>query len=86
VGPARLACRHGLSYSHLSVGIASALAYDEPEDREARALQKTIATEGIEKVLTVDCGLLPHEALARTVKEKWRHLVTTNGGAAADQR
>jgi mannitol-1-phosphate 5-dehydrogenase len=82
VGPARLACRHGLPYNHLSVGIAAALAYDEPEDQEARALQQTIETEGIEKVLTVDCGLLPHEALARAVKEQWRYLVTAYGEAA----
>jgi len=25
--------------------------------------------------LTVDCGLLPHEPLARAVKEQWRCLV-----------
>jgi mannitol-1-phosphate 5-dehydrogenase len=80
VGPARLACRHGLPYSHLSVGIAAALAYDEPEDLEARALQQTIRLEGIEQVLTVDCGLLPHEPLARAVKEQWRHFMKSRSG------
>jgi mannitol-1-phosphate 5-dehydrogenase len=81
VGPARLAGRHGLPYSYLSAGIAAALAYDEPEDVEARALQHTIKLEGIEKVLTVDCGLLPHEPLARAVKEQWcQFMKSTNGG------
>jgi mannitol-1-phosphate 5-dehydrogenase len=76
VGPARLACRHHLPYEHLCRGIAAALAYDDPNDPRARALQQTIATIGIEKVLTVDCGLLPHEALARAVKEQWGCLAT----------
>jgi mannitol-1-phosphate 5-dehydrogenase len=75
VGPARLAARHGLPYDRLSLGIAAALAYDEPADPEAGALQETIASDGIERVLTVDCGLLPHEAVARAVKEQWRRLV-----------
>jgi mannitol-1-phosphate 5-dehydrogenase len=77
VGPARLASRHGLPYSFLSIGIAAALAYDEPEDSEACALQQTIKVEGIEKVLTVDCGLMPHEALARAVKAQWREFMTS---------
>jgi mannitol-1-phosphate 5-dehydrogenase len=75
VGPARLAARHGLPYDQLCLGIAAALAYDDPADAGARALQETIAIEGIEQVLTVDCGLLPYEALARAVKARWRYLV-----------
>jgi len=75
VGPARLAFRHGLPHSHLSFGIAAALAYDEAGDPEALALQETLTTEGVDRVLTVDCGLLPHEPLARAVKEQWRCFV-----------
>jgi mannitol-1-phosphate 5-dehydrogenase len=75
VGPARLAARHGLPYDHLCLGIAAALAYDDPADEGARALQETIADEGIEQALTVDCGLLPHDPLARAVKERWRDMV-----------
>src|SRR5688572_25214842 len=48
VGPARLAARHGLPYDHLCLGIAAAVAYDDSADAGARALQETIATEGIE--------------------------------------
>ena len=82
VGPARLAARHGLPYGHLSLGIAGALAYDDPADAGARALQATLATDGIEHVLTVDCGLLPHEPLARAVKQHWRALVAPDHAKA----
>jgi mannitol-1-phosphate 5-dehydrogenase len=75
VGPARLAHQHGLPHRHLCLGIAAALAYDEPTDPEAQALQRDIAVEGVEQVLTVDCGLLPHEDLARAVKQQWLRLL-----------
>jgi mannitol-1-phosphate 5-dehydrogenase len=75
VGPARLAHKHGLPCNQLCLGVAAAIAYDHPADPEAQAVQETLRTEGIEKVLTVDCGLLPHEPLARAVKEQWRSLV-----------
>jgi mannitol-1-phosphate 5-dehydrogenase len=75
VGPARLAQRHGLRNEALSRAIAAALAYDAPNDAQAMALQQTIATESLEKVLTEDCGLLPHEPLARAVKGHWRVLL-----------
>jgi mannitol-1-phosphate 5-dehydrogenase len=76
VGPARLAQKHRLRNSALIQAIAAALAYGAAGDAEAVALQKTIASESLEKVLTEDCGLLPHEDLARKVKQQWRALVT----------
>ena len=75
VGPARLACQHNLPHDYLCQGIAAALAYDDPDDPQAVAMQQAIAAEGVEKVLTEDCGLLPHENLARQVKGHWAHLV-----------
>jgi mannitol-1-phosphate 5-dehydrogenase len=75
VGPARLAQRHGLRHEALSRAIAAALAYNAPSDAQAVALQQTIAAESLEKVLTEDCGLLPHEPLARAVKGHWRVLM-----------
>jgi mannitol-1-phosphate 5-dehydrogenase len=75
VGPARLAQRHGLRNEALSRAIAAALAYDAPNDAQAMALQQTITTESLEKVLTEDCGLLPHEPLARAIKGHWRVLM-----------
>lgn len=71
VGPARLAHQHRLPYDYLSLGIAGALAYDNPDDAQAVAMRQAIVAEGVDKILTEDCGLLPHEALARAVKRQW---------------
>jgi mannitol-1-phosphate 5-dehydrogenase len=74
LGPARLARRHNLPHENLCVSIAAALAYDDPADPQAVAMQEAIAAEGLDKVLTEDCGLLPHEGLARAVKWQWLRL------------
>jgi mannitol-1-phosphate 5-dehydrogenase len=85
VGPARLAQRHGLPTEALAQAIAAALAYDAPNDPQAAGLQQTIANESLETVLTEDCGLLPHEPLARRVKHHWQRLALAEplGHAAA---
>ncbi len=75
VGPARLAGQHGLPYHNLCMGIAAALAYDDPNDPQAIAMQQAIASEGVEKVLTEDCGLLPYEDLSQAVKGEWARLM-----------
>jgi mannitol-1-phosphate 5-dehydrogenase len=75
IGPARLAHRQGLPYGNLCIGIAAALAYDDPADAEAVALQAAIADEGLDKILAVECGLLPSGPIARVVKERWFGLV-----------
>jgi len=77
VGPARLEQRHGLPSEALTQAIAAALAYDAATDAQAVGLQHTIAQESLESVLTEDCGLLPHEPLARRVKHHWQRLVLT---------
>jgi mannitol-1-phosphate 5-dehydrogenase len=71
VGPARLAARHHVPHDNLCVAIAAALAYDDPGDAQAVAMQRAITAESVDKVLTEDCGLLPHEDLARAVKQEW---------------
>ena len=76
VGPARLAQRHGLANHALVQAIAAALAYDAAGDSQAMAMQHTIASESLDSVLTEDCGLLPHEELARAVKQQWRIQMT----------
>lgn len=79
VGPARLALKRGLPYEHLAQAIAAALAYDHPDDAQATAMQQAIVADGVERVLTEDCGLLPYEPLAQTIKRQWVAL-------AADRR
>lgn len=85
VGPAKLARRHHLPNQNLCKAVAAALAYDNANDAEAVAMQRTIAEEGLEKVITEDCGLLPHEQLAQAVKYQWHQLKGGNfensGGA-----
>ncbi len=83
VWPARLAQRHGLRNEALTRAIAAALAYDAPTDAQAVSLQQSIAAEGLDKVLTEDCGLLPHEPLARAVRGQWRVLMAQNAGDGA---
>lgn len=70
VGPARLAAKRGLPYEHLARAIAAALAYDHPGDAQATAMQRAIASDGVERVLTEDCGLLPYDPLAQMVKRQ----------------
>ena len=74
IANARLAHRHNLPHDNLCLAIAAALAYDDPADPQAVAMQMAIAAEGLDKVLTEDCGLLPHEDLARVVKRQWLRL------------
>jgi mannitol-1-phosphate 5-dehydrogenase len=80
VGPARLAQHHHLPNSNLCRVIAATLTYNDPGDGQALAMQEAIMNEGLEKVLTEDCGLLPHEELARTVKQQWLRLVANPAG------
>src|SRR5919108_3225979 len=75
VGPARLASRRGLPHDRLCLAIAAALAYANPADPQAVAMQRAIRTEGVDRILTEACGLLPHEPLAREVKRHWASLV-----------
>ena len=78
VGPAKLARRHHLPNTHLCKAIAAALTYDFAKDAEAVAMQRAIADEGLAKVITEDCGLLPHEELAQAVKYEWHRLNAGN--------
>jgi hypothetical protein len=75
VGPARLAHKHGVRHDNLCLAIAAALAYDDPADPQATAMQRAVAAEGLEKVLTEYCGLLPYDDLARAVTQQWLSLV-----------
>lgn len=71
-GPVLLAKKHNLPYENLCHGIAAALSYDNPADDRAMILQEIIKKDGIEKILTEDCGFLPYEDIAQSVKRIWR--------------
>lgn len=74
IGPARLAARHGLAYDNLALAIAAALLYYDDNDLQSKIMQNIIASEGVDKILTDVCGLLPYEALAQKVKYNWARL------------
>lgn len=71
IGPARLAQRHGLPYGALLEAAVAALRYDDAADPQAVAMQADIGDWGLDRVLTEDCGLLPYEELARSLKRIW---------------
>ena len=71
IGPARLAQRHGLPHDALLDAAVAALRYDDASDPQAVAMQADIDDWGLDRVLTEDCGLLPYEELARSLKRIW---------------
>lgn len=82
LGPARAASRYGLPHNNLITVIASALAYQDVHDKQAVAMQQSIANYGVDKILTEVCGLLPHEALAQNIKLHYSQLKTQGSHAA----
>jgi mannitol-1-phosphate 5-dehydrogenase len=74
VAPARLAERAGVPPTALSMGIAAALRFDPPRDPIAAALQRRLATEGIDAVLDDVCHIQPHEPLAALVRQAYTEL------------
>ena len=78
VGAARVAERAGQIPVHLAWGIAGALAYDEPSDPLAVALQERIAAQGVEGVMEEVSGIGRAEALGVAVVT--RHRILREGG------
>lgn len=74
VGAARVAEGTGQVPINLALGIAAALAFDAPQDASAQELQRRIAAEGVEAVLTSACAIDPHEPLGRAVLEHYHRL------------
>lgn len=74
VGAARVAEGTGQVPINLALGIAAALAFDAPQDASAQELQRRIAAEGVEAVLTSVCAIDPHEPLGRAVLEHYHRL------------
>ena len=74
VGAARLVEEYGLVPVNLSWGIAAALRYDYPGDKEAVLLQAKLREKGMEEVLPEVCGIKSSERLAEMVKDKFSRL------------
>ncbi len=68
VGAARLAERHGIQPRALALGIAAALAYDDPADPHAADLQARLGRDGLDATMESICAIRPGEALAALVR------------------
>jgi len=69
VGAARAALAAGITPAHIAFGIAAAVFYDEPSDREAVKLKQLRENEGVEAVLAEFCELTPADELYETVMQ-----------------
>ncbi|MBM7691675.1 mannitol-1-phosphate 5-dehydrogenase [Peribacillus deserti] len=74
VKPAVEAEKAGLSYTHLSRAIASALLFDNPQDEEAVKLQQMIAESDIASVLKEVSGLDRDSAITQEVVRHYNEL------------
>lgn len=74
VGAARLAERCGVTPDGLVWGIAAALAYANPEDEHAVALQRRIRDTGVGQTLWDVCQVREDEDLGKRVLERYRSL------------
>ena len=74
VGAARLAKHHDVQPTGLAWGIAAALAYDHPDDRDAVELQARLAQEGLERTLQSVCGIQRNEPLAALIHACYAQL------------
>jgi mannitol-1-phosphate 5-dehydrogenase len=72
VRPARYAVEHGLPCDHLAQGIADALRYNHPEDREAQEIQASLREKGFERTLEELTGIGVNEELGKRVSARWK--------------
>jgi len=70
VKPAVLALESGVTPTYLATGIAAALLYDYPGDKQATALSRDLKEKGVDRILSEVCDLVPDSALAELVKER----------------
>ena len=74
VGAASLAWSFGIRPIALSVGIAAALAFDDPRDVSAMELQRRLVQEGLDSVLHDICGLDPKDKIAQMVLAQYEKI------------
>jgi mannitol-1-phosphate 5-dehydrogenase len=63
VGAARAALSAGIRPTHIALGIAVAIHYDEPHDPQSVALKELREKDGVEAVLQKVCALSPSDTL-----------------------
>ncbi|EZG68900.1 mannitol-1-phosphate 5-dehydrogenase [Gregarina niphandrodes] len=70
---------YGLPHENLTMGVAAALMYDNPEDPQAVTLQTMVKEKGREAVLTEVCGLdaQDHSSVVSNVHHAYQKLTDT---------
>ncbi len=79
VGAANLAREFGIEPDYLARGIAAALCYDNPKDKEAIELSQRLKDQGVDTVLKDICNLEPEGKLALLIKEKLKEVPMLKG-------
>jgi mannitol-1-phosphate 5-dehydrogenase len=74
VGAARLAERHHIEPRGLAWGIGAALAYDNPNDARAVALQRRLSRKGLARVVEDLCGIRNRGSLSVLVRRRYFSL------------
>jgi mannitol-1-phosphate 5-dehydrogenase len=69
IGAALFCLDHGVDPLHILEGVRLALAFDHPDDPEARRLQSILRERGLDAVLRDVCGLAPDEPLTSRIKD-----------------
>jgi len=71
VGPAMLACEFGVVPKALAAVISAALAMVIPGDAQCCELQRRLAEDGLDAVLTDVCGIPPGHELAEAIRDSF---------------
>lgn len=76
VGPVKMAEEFGLRYDNLLKGIAAALRYENPEDRQSEELKSKIKEEGVGKVVAELIGFAEDTHENREIVSSYEDLGT----------
>jgi mannitol-1-phosphate 5-dehydrogenase len=77
VGPAKMAAEYGLPYKNLMKGIAAALMYDNPEDKQSVEVQTKIKENGLEWVCENILQFPRDSEMCKEVVESYEELKGT---------
>lgn len=71
IKPALLAIEAGITPTNLATGIAAALLYDNPDDRQSIELSKAVEAKGLDRVLDEVCNIKPGSTLTGLIKKSY---------------
>ena len=75
VGPAMLACQHGLAYDALARIIAATFFVRLPGDAQCERLERELREQGIDRAVQILCGIARSHPLAGAIRKAYDALV-----------